>query len=408
MMNKMVLKLRGITKKIIALSPYIVLSLVVVYFLSDFLSSPQTYHMDDNRTVSKILLILVTFVSFFFSILFFIKQKKYYDKSFLLIFFSWLILSIMPIISDFVNGVLSYNSIVLAIYPFSFLSLFSFWLLLREELVNKTILKYWLLFAFFFIFFFLAFYFFKVRSTPLPSLNYRKPILSHVYLIIGLLPLAYYLFEEKQFIIFLISSIVLVILSDKGTPLISLFIIIGYFFYKWLSVKNLKVSYAFIIGIVTLPVILLIVDLLFLNNLIINKFFDKSILIRLSGYSEIFDAMKEFSILEIFFGKGSSSVIALRGLAAHNDFLEYFFDYGLLGLFFFMLFLTSLFIFLKQGRNTSFAIIIISILLPITLFSAIFTNTNMFLFLSLGICIRRISFSKSNIVTRSFYDQIFI
>lgn len=412
-MTKM--KFLGICNFLLKAAPASNLFLITIYFISDILTSPQTYN-NSVRTFPKILLVLLLIDSFVFSLVFFFSGKKSrpLQKSFILMLSFGIVLSLLPLLNDFFRSTITSNSFTLAIYPLTFICLFSFWYLAPYELFSKKVIYFWLLFFSYVVCFFLIFFFFKVRGTPQASLNYRTPILSHVYLLIGLLPLSYSLFRIKGFVYFLFLCILFCLISDKGTPQISLGIILFVLVCFFLFAKNKKFLYFFTFLMIGLFLSVLLADILIFNKNLISKFFDESIMIRLNGYKTIIDSFFSFSYFEFFFGKGSAAVIALRGgLAAHNDLLEYLYDFGLVGVISFVGFILALFKILFSKSNWFFLVIVLSIILPITFFSAIFTNTNLPFFLSLGICSNR-EFLSNKMIHLSFtkrmviYDKVFL
>ena len=57
---------------------------------------------------------------------------------------------------------------------------------------------------------------------------------------------------------------------------------------------------------------------------------------RAEVWSKVISEMDRSNISTIFFGNGFNSVYNLFGISAHNDFLECYFDFGVIGLFFYL------------------------------------------------------------------------
>jgi len=64
--------------------------------------------------------------------------------------------------------------------------------------------------------------------------------------------------------------------------------------------------------------------------------------IRFEMYGVILDDLSQRSLLDLFLGLGSGSVEHLLGMAAHNEWLEFLFNYGIIGVVFYVLLLLAL------------------------------------------------------------------
>ena len=90
--------------------------------------------------------------------------------------------------------------------------------------------------------------------------------------------------------------------------------------------------------------------------------------------------MKSFTVKEWLLGKGPSATLSYnKGTAAHNDFIEYLFDYGVLGLIAFLGLIASLLVqYFKQKKIDKREMrIIIIYMFVINMISAFFINMNM-------------------------------
>ena len=398
--------------------PIVVAVVILLYLFADITTSNQTYHENADRTASKLLLIflLVILVIFVFAV--FVKERRARQtKWFIYVFVaSFFLVALLPIVRGAISKKIDSNVFTLSIYPIVFLFLCLFWMLYPLEKINRMLMIVFYYVIMFFCIFFMLYYYFKVQSTPLASLNFRKSIFAHIYLLVGLFPLAFVLFDTKELIFNFIIIFISIIISDKGVPLIS-FILFAIF----LSIEKLsanKKALFIVLGVffacLTFAVIL---DYFVLNHLLFNKLFDQSTAIRIDGYKKILDDFKTFSFSDFIIGKGVSAVIELRKLAAHNDFLEYLFDYGIVGLIVLTIFIVSTIIcFLKIPKKTVksnlISLMITLIIFPVLLFSAIFTNTNIFLFVSLGVVFHKFYHSNNIIINakeiRCEYTEVFI
>lgn len=382
------------SKKIFTLLPYFIIGLILIYFVADILTSKQTYHDNADRTIAKFLLIALLCVSLVSSIFIFFYYKKYKELKIwaYLLFVLLLIISILPVIRDLIDKKIDSNSFTLLMYPLSFLSVALFYFLYPLKKMSINIMKIFYYIILFVTLFFMIFYYFKVQATPLASLNYRKAIYSHIYIIIGLFPLTFLLFSKIEVFINLNIFILAVLMSDKGTPLISLLLLLLIFAINKL-VKKPRIIYIILGAILSAVFVLFIVDVFILNLKIFGRFLDQSTYIRIDGYRKIFEEIKTFSIKELLIGKGTSAVIGLRRLAAHNDYLEYLYDYGIVGFIPFLSFIILTVVLsirnCKRNRQlTMMGVSFLIVMIPITLFSALFTNTNLFLFVCVGLMLR--------------------
>ena len=397
--NKKISKIRH---NIFLLLPYLLIFLLIIYFVSDILTSEQTYHENANRIVSKSLLVSIVLISFISDVICFFKFKTYKKTNVFICIFvcSFLLISVLPLFRQIMGGSINFNTLTLFLYPFSFLLIMFFFMQYPLELISKKILRFSYYIILFLCIFFMLFYYFKVQSTPLSSLNFRKAIFSHIYILVGLFPIAIFLFDTTELLVNYFIVLISIIISDKGVPLIS-FILLFMFGLLSKIIKNKKTLFIVLLSIFSFIVGLIIIDFLFLNNTILKKIFDQSMLIRIDGYKKILDDLKTFDAFQLIFGKGASAVIDSRGLAAHNDFLEYLYDYGIFGFLLFLNFILFLVLcFIKRPSRDEKSSLIIEVILvilfPITFFSALFTNTNILLFVSIGIimngCIHKNSF----------------
>ena len=126
------------------------------------------------------------------------------------------------------------------------------------------------------------------------------------------------------------------ILSFKRTVVIIalltiILLLYRYFFYNKISLFW-KISVLFLLSVVLANIISLDEDMI---NFIVKRFDDISE-DGGSGRDEIYsvllnDIIENFDLSEYLFGKGIGSVVQIVGINAHNDFLQIFHSFGLLG-----------------------------------------------------------------------------
>ena len=188
-------------------------TLIVLYGFFDITTSRQTYHIDYDRTASKILLLSIIIFSLFYCAGCLVT-KKYRTKNFLDYFlsdyFGVFIISIAcliisDLISFFVNKVAFSVFSTTAIYYVLFISLsvfMRFWSFGNIQR-QKTFL-YSSLIIFFFYYFFILFYFFYIQGRPMSSGGLRIPVLSHAFFPPSLIPSLRLLLKRKIVYIYLL------------------------------------------------------------------------------------------------------------------------------------------------------------------------------------------------------------
>lgn len=194
---------------------------------------------------------------------------------------------------------------------------------------------------------FVAFmYFTYVRNGTV--YRYKTAGLNSVYYLVVFFPILA-LIENKIIQSLLILIIILTaVISLKSTALLAIItcMVIWYFY------KSNKKRYD-ILKLVVFPVIALMFLFILINILKKNRsmdFFDIFVKQnindggngRISIWLHVMKTIFSQNIFNLIFGKGYHSVELLIGMMAHNDFIEAFYDYGLIGLIIFTIFYFSL------------------------------------------------------------------
>lgn len=214
------------------------------------------------------------------------------------------------------------------------LSFFTFYLFFRKT----NIVKYYLYFAVFLTLFLIILYFndYKLTNSELSDI---KASLNVAYFPFLMLP-TILLIKRPQIKFLLILLISIVIFSSmKRAGLLAFFIAIfvySYVEYILIRGKRFKIS-SLLFVIIFLSVF--IFGFLYVDNLNDGFFTSRIQNIsqdegsgRLSVYKDVFDLIKKSNFNNILLGNGENAVMknTVTGYSAHNDFLEVFYNYGLI------------------------------------------------------------------------------
>ncbi len=178
-----------------------------------------------------------------------------------------------------------------------------------------------------------------------------KGAVADVYYIVGLLPIIFIYTPKKLRIVpFLLASIA-VMMTGKRTGFLALAVILVLYF---LLPNGSRKSKTFFYGFFT-SVVLLIISYLVITRL--TDYFDLNMFERISHlgddggsgrmaiWSKILGALgSEDNFLRLLVGHGYGSVNKLVGIHAHNDFLELFYNYGIIVTFLYITFFIALII----------------------------------------------------------------
>lgn len=370
--------------------------LYIVYSFLDVFTSNQMYIENGNRLFSQVCLIILIIVCLSYALLKFIKFKfKIFNnkKVLIVILFFAIFVALISLLSIF-DGINSKNIKIFfnnsAYYLVDFLLLVSFACFAR----NKTLYNSLINFSFLIIYIYFGimfFFFFRTIVTPLKTGFIRYPQLSHSFCVVGPFLFIRLLGSKKQIIVSYIFLMAIILLSIKRSLIIafSLIVLIDIVVY---FIKNKKMRINILIysgfGLLFLLASVLLINY-FTGGKLIGKFTFEELFSgsgRNEIWSQLFDSLANFTKKELIFGKGVAgvSLFATNGLGAHNDFLEYLYDFGLIGLISFTAFLVTLFVMLLKRLRflpSYFLVVIFSVLV---LVSSIFSNTNILIFAFCG------------------------
>ncbi len=417
---------------------YTICFLLIGYGISDIVTSPQTYHKNFDRTFSKVFLVLLLIALAYGAIINIIsvirEKKKFPIHAFIfpasivsLIFFSGL--------SSLVNFNLKYEvtsayGVTTTIVPFNnYLTNLIYYVLLfvvslyfettftLQHVKIKT-LKYTFLSLFFIYFFLCVFYFFYLQGKPLGSLAYRIPIISHIFFPFGMLITLKRLVSPNQMMILLLIFAPLVFIADKMSVLL---IFIVFFVLQFLNTslykKEKKVWNIIMLCIASLmSLVLLYANLVPNPGSFLEKFTIANIINssgRLNNWINIINNSKNPSLKQVIFGYGSGyTMFANSGTAAHNDYLEFYFSYGLVGLFPYLGLLIFYIVNYVKNRKNQCALFGLIVFVTYSLISAVFVNSNLYYFTSINIDndskIKSVIQNKKLNILKMEYDELII
>lgn len=284
---------------------------------------------------------LIIFLSIFISFLSILNSKK--NR----LFYAFLFYLIITLLFSLVHNTFDYEIILqLTMIPCSFFVSFFY---LRK--CNKTDIIISLQNAFFVIFSFLYFYnkiFFHQAGAGR---------INSIYYLVLLLPFIISLKNKKTRIFLLLLLFVATAISLKRAALIV--IIVGLFVYIHNNSKNknrfLKLTIVGILFIIGLYFVQTKLNLDVINRL--KSSFDDGGSGRMSIYLYLLNNIFSRGFLSFAIGDGFYGVINLVGSTAHNDFFEIFYDFGFIGLFFYINIYIQLFkfYFLMKHDNYRFS-----------------------------------------------------
>ena len=384
-------KLFGLNNKIRAVN--VIYSFFVVcfifYAIGDLLTSSQTYHWHPDRKLSYISLAFLV-LSIILGIVFF-AAKAIRNKEFKIVwkrfnpflFISLVLVVIIEIISSLINKTSFSTLFHVAIYPIIFTMIYTFFIELDYYGLDKKLifLSFLLFFVVYFLFF--IFYFFYIQGKPTSGGGLRIPTLAHVFFLLPIFCFLRRFLQDKTIIILYCFFVPTVFLSGKmSVTLILLFYLLSDLINSSFFIKNKKWMLLLLLSIAVIIVFVFVFSNATKDNFLADNFSFYSLAYsgRIENWVNILPNMRNFTFLEWLFGKGPSATLQYNnGTAAHNDLIEFIFDYGLVGAIIFIGLIVSLFLQfkIKKDLDKREMRLTIAYLLTINLFSAFFINMNM-------------------------------
>lgn len=220
---------------------------------------------------------------------------------------------------------------------------------------------------------------------------------NSAYLVLSVIPSL--LFWKNNIVKYGLITIILalvILCMKRGAILIGAVMLLMFFIYEISrgSKKSKFVNFVF-------ASVLVVAGIFFIGNLMnTNEYFMHRIEITLEGnssgrdslFTHLWDYMtNEANAFEFIFGLGADGTVKAIGQVAHNDWLEYFVDMGVVGLLaFFALWINLFRMYLNYAGNSTYKFIfsmIIIFLFIRTLFSMSLSDISLFLSCVLGFCL---------------------
>lgn len=196
--------------------------------------------------------------------------------------------------------------------------------------------QYRTIFSFFIVLFFIWIWLNIVARSSIQNIYSKYGITMFIYNIVLLIPFIFFIKSNFRRNLCIVLACFMVILSLKRGAIVTLPIMIFAYYIAKYKIENRTMK-------ILLPIvifgILLLVILLYMNDatngLLFNRF-DTQELQSGSGRSELREtAMGEISqreFLAFLVGSGGGSSVELLGTGVHNEWIESFFTYGIIGL----------------------------------------------------------------------------
>lgn len=306
---------------------WIFAGLYLFFVLTDLATSEQTGNKMANRSLVHYALItlimyLVTYITIMLGLF-----RKYVKKSGVLISLillaGWILIENAFYLNFDYSTMIAFNMACLWILSYLF-----FYFQTRK---NANLINLWAWF-FFIVYVVATIYYFFYASRVLN----RTPVLNVAYCVVALLPWIFVQGSSKMRNLALLLALVPVLLSMKRGAYIALpCMLLADIFIRSITEKNLfKRLFAFIT-----IVLALFIGITIANNYsdgLVSSRFEYEQLADGSGRREMYAlALKDISgrnAQHLLIGTGAGSSVDLLGTGIHNEWLEFLFTYGIVGL----------------------------------------------------------------------------
>ena len=225
----------------------------------------------------------------------------------------------------------------LVVHLESILPIYAFYFFGRNEKINPT----W--FALIFILFFLDAYLLYYHNRMMQFeklLNADEGFINNTgYAWAALLPVIVFLDKKKflQYISIALVMLFVMLCIKRGAIVIS---IVGIVYFIFKSMNKAKASQKVLILMISIILgyfILQLFNSLIESNDLFAMRFERTLEGDSSGRNDIYSFFLNYLFsaengMHIFWGNGAFATVRLRGIEAHNDWLEYAIDMGILGL----------------------------------------------------------------------------
>lgn len=306
---------------------HLIFILIITYAYQDFKNSTNIGMKNAERgTIHIILFVLIIMLSIYFIHTLFSQsiKKDSVEKSL------WLIAGWILIV-----GIFQGSSIWLLLVH---LGLSVLWALvyhfgrdyLTKNFIMKTTMFKWIVVLFiFYVFSFLY------ASNNIKSIYGTTPVLNLVYYLIIFYPWLSFLSSIKLKNIINVIIVLAVLFSFKRGAIIIFPLMIITFIIVNAKIKNRKISGAIkIIFLIIIFILFVVIANNFSGGIIFDRFTAEA-LTSGSGRNDIYSLaiynIKNRGFLDLMIGLGSGSSVKYLGTSAHNEWIEFAFSYGLIG-----------------------------------------------------------------------------
>lgn len=245
----------------------------------------------------------------------------------------------------------------LMLYVFSVLPIYPFYYFGRKGKISP----YWfrIMFILFCINTYALYYENETRLQEMLTGSQEEFTNNSGYIIVSLLPLIAF-FNKKNIVQYasLVIIIVATILCFKRGAIVVGFLAILYFLFKNIKTQNnTRRIVALILGVAVLFVLYGYLDSLMLSNdyfyqrVISSTEGDSSGRDNIYGFLINYFFSSENGIIGMLLGNGSAATVKILGTQAHNDWLEFAIDFGLLGVVVYFLYWLSNYKYYKYARK---------------------------------------------------------
>ena len=203
-------------------------------------------------------------------------------------------------------------------------------------------------------------------------------------------------------IIFMIASLVFVVFCLKRGAMICIASSVMITFYMIIKQNKRRHKYVLMSRLLIFAVIIAAIyafSSIYSENEVLQGRFDHGSKPREEIYGKIATGLKESNLVNLFAGNGPLSTVKVAGNYAHNDWLEILYDFGLVGLFVYIMIIVSMLILyrklnLNERDKTGMLICITYILIRSTVSMCVYELETLLIFGYYGYIIGNYKFSN--------------
>lgn len=316
-------------------TPFNLLVLVILllfYAISDMQNSTVTYNQNSNRT--SVYFFLICIICFLLVNVFLYLLSTHFKYRSSSILRSLFLIAVWLTVVNMLRGAPIWTAL-------THLGLCSLWILgyiffqylfeYRYKDINSIGTGFYLIFFLYSIAILYYFYDVQIRKG-------RIPVLNLIYNVIVLIPWLFVLFKNNQRrkICIAILSLVMAVLSLKRGGLIVLpLMLVSYLLIEARKENRLRSTLKMILVLGIAFVFAIIVINHFTNGFLIARFSAEQLeggSGRINIYTAALENIQNRGIVDLILGLGSGSSSRIIGTGCHNEWLEFMFSFGIVGL----------------------------------------------------------------------------